>query len=42
MIALRFLLRCVLAIGGAVRVDPDAAHGEVDVEHAVEREKVAS
>lgn len=42
MIALRFLLRCVLAIGGAVRVDPDAAHGDVEVEHAVEREKVAS
>jgi TRAP-type C4-dicarboxylate transport system permease small subunit len=36
MIALRFLLRCVLAIGGAVRVDPDAAHGEVDLEHAHE------
>jgi TRAP-type C4-dicarboxylate transport system permease small subunit len=35
MIALRFLLRCVLAIGGAVRVDPDAAHGDVDVAQAV-------
>jgi hypothetical protein len=37
MIALRFLLRCVLAIGGAVRVDPDAAHGDVDVVHAHEK-----
>jgi Tripartite ATP-independent periplasmic transporters, DctQ component len=37
MIALRFLLRCVLAIGGAVRVDPDAAHGDVEVEHAHEK-----
>lgn len=42
MIALRFLLRCVLAIGGAVRVDPDAAHGELEVEHAHEDGKVAS
>jgi hypothetical protein len=41
MIALRFLLRCVLAIGGAVRVDPDAAHGEIEVENVV-REKAAS
>jgi TRAP-type C4-dicarboxylate transport system permease small subunit len=40
MIALRFLLRCVLAIGGAVRVDPDAAHGEIEVENT--QEKVAS
>jgi hypothetical protein len=37
MIALRFLLRCVLAIGGAVRVDPDAAHGEIEVENAHEK-----
>ena len=37
MIALRFLLRCVLAIGGAVRVDPDAAHGEIEVEHVHEK-----
>jgi TRAP-type C4-dicarboxylate transport system permease small subunit len=28
MITLRFLLRSILAIGGAVRVDPDVAHGE--------------
>jgi TRAP-type C4-dicarboxylate transport system permease small subunit len=42
MIAIRFLLRCVLAIGGAVRVDPDAAHGDVEVEKATEREKVVS
>ncbi len=34
MIAIRFLLRCVLAIGGAVRVDPDAAHDDFDIEHA--------
>jgi len=34
MIALRFLLRCVLAIGGAVKVDVDAAHGDPDIEHA--------
>lgn len=40
MIALRFILRCLLAIGGAIKVDPDAAHGDVDVAHAVEREKV--
>jgi hypothetical protein len=33
MIGIRFLLRCVLAIGRAVRVDPDAAHEEFDVEH---------
>ena len=32
MIALRFLLRALLAISGHVRVDPDAAHGEGDVE----------
>jgi len=37
MIALRFLLRCVLAIGGAVRVDPDAAHGEIEVDNAHEK-----
>ncbi len=40
MIALRFLLRCVLAIGGAVRVDPDAAHGDVNVAHAHEEGNV--
>jgi hypothetical protein len=32
MIALRFLLRCVLAALGLVKVDPDAAHGEADIE----------
>ncbi len=42
MIALRFLLRCALAIGGAVKIDPDAAHGDVDVEHAVDANKAAS
>jgi TRAP-type C4-dicarboxylate transport system permease small subunit len=31
MIALRFLLRALLAISGHVRVDPDAAHGEDEV-----------
>jgi TRAP-type C4-dicarboxylate transport system permease small subunit len=34
MIGLRFLLRCLLAISGHVRVDPDAVHGEEDVEDA--------
>ncbi|HEY1959729.1 MAG TPA: TRAP transporter small permease subunit [Polyangiaceae bacterium] len=37
MIGLRFLLRCLLAIGRAVRVDPDAAHEELDVEHVHEK-----
>jgi TRAP-type C4-dicarboxylate transport system permease small subunit len=32
MIALRFLLRALLAISGHVRVDPDAAHEEEEVE----------
>jgi TRAP-type C4-dicarboxylate transport system permease small subunit len=32
MIALRFILRSLLALSGHVRVDPDAAHGEEDVE----------
>ncbi len=32
MIALRFLLRCVLAILGLVKVDPDAVHGDADIE----------
>ncbi len=31
MIALRFLLGALLAIGGQVRVDPDAAHDEDEV-----------
>jgi Tripartite ATP-independent periplasmic transporters, DctQ component len=34
MIGMRFLLRCLLAISGHVRVDPDAVHGEEDVEEA--------
>ncbi len=34
MIGMRFLLRCLLAISGHVRVDPDAVHGEDDVEEA--------
>jgi len=37
MIAIRFVLRCLLAIGGAVRVDPDAAHEEFDIEHVHEK-----
>ncbi len=32
MIALRFLLRSILALSGYVRVDPDAAHEEEEVE----------
>jgi len=36
MIALRFVLRALLAISGQVRVDPDAAHGDEDVERAHE------
>ncbi len=34
VIALRFLLRSLLAITGWVDVDPDAAHGDADLEHA--------
>ena len=34
MIALRFLLRSLLAISGWVRVDPDAAHEEEEVEES--------
>jgi TRAP-type C4-dicarboxylate transport system permease small subunit len=34
VIALRFVLRSLLAIGGWVKVDPNAAHAEEDVEHA--------
>jgi TRAP-type C4-dicarboxylate transport system permease small subunit len=34
MIALRFLLRCLLVLSGHVRVDPDAAHEEEEVEEA--------
>lgn len=33
MITLRFLLRAALAIGGAVRVDPDVAHGSGGESH---------
>jgi len=36
IIALRFVLRALLAISGQVRVDPDAAHGDDDVAHAHE------
>ncbi len=32
MIGLRFILRALLALSGQVRVDPDAAHGEEEVE----------
>ena len=38
MIALRFLLRALLVIAGWARVDPDAVHGEEEVED-VQREK---
>jgi hypothetical protein len=34
MIALRFLLRSLLAVSGQVRVDPDAAHEEEEVEES--------
>ncbi|MDB4993714.1 MAG: uncharacterized protein JWM74_1146, partial [Myxococcaceae bacterium] len=34
MIGMRFLLRCLLAISGHVRVDPDAVHGEEEVDDA--------
>ena len=38
MIGLRFILRSLLAISGQIIVDPDAAHGEEDVEavHPIE------
>jgi len=32
MIGLRFILRALLALSGHVRVDPDAAHGEEEIE----------
>jgi TRAP-type C4-dicarboxylate transport system permease small subunit len=39
MIALRFLLRAVLAISGHVQVDPDMAHGEdSEVDHEGEKD----
>jgi hypothetical protein len=38
MIALRFLVRAILAIGGHVRVDPEAAHGDEDIERVVQEE----
>jgi TRAP-type C4-dicarboxylate transport system permease small subunit len=34
VIALRFVLRSLLAIGGWVKVDPNAAHADEDLEHA--------
>jgi TRAP-type C4-dicarboxylate transport system permease small subunit len=34
MIALRFILRALLAVSGHVRVDPDAAHEEEEVEES--------
>ncbi len=45
MIALRFLLRSALAISGHVIVDPDAAHGEPEVDeaqHEQHRKKAAA
>ena len=34
VIGLRFVLRSLLAISGWVKVDPNAAHGDEDIEHA--------
>ena len=34
MIGLRFLLRSALAVGGWVKVDPNAAHGDEELAHA--------
>lgn len=34
IVALRFLVRCVLALTGWVNVDPDAAHGDEELAHA--------
>ena len=34
MIGLRFILRSLLAIGGWVKVDPNAAHGDEELAHA--------
>jgi hypothetical protein len=39
MIALRFVLRSLLAIGGAVRVDPDVAHGSGGEAHEGAKEE---
>ncbi len=36
VIALRFVLRSILALAGWVNVDPDAAHGDEDLAHAHE------
>jgi hypothetical protein len=36
MIALRFILRSLLAIGGVVKVDPDAQHGGEEAKHEAE------
>ncbi len=36
VIGLRFVLRSLLAIAGWINVDPDAAHGDEDLEHAHE------
>ena len=33
VIALRFVLRSLLAIGGWVKVDPNAAHGDEELAH---------
>jgi hypothetical protein len=44
MIALRFILRSLLAVSGHVRVDPDAAHEEDDVhdQHADQDAKIVA
>jgi len=34
MIALRFILRCLLVLSGQLRVDPDMAHEEEEVEES--------
>jgi TRAP-type C4-dicarboxylate transport system permease small subunit len=34
VVALRFLVRCILALTGWIDVDPDAAHGDQDLAHA--------
>jgi hypothetical protein len=34
VIALRFVLRSLLAVGGWIKVDPNAAHGDEDLAHA--------
>lgn len=42
IIALKFLLRILLILGGRVNVDPESAHAEEGLEHAAERDKQAA